>query len=147
MSASEKDGGRRRRKTATSASASAGPASGAGEAACGEKWGWAFAAAISGRWLWGFRRGESEAWGRAERSGGGEAGGVLPFRCGFSGAVWGFRGASFCAFCLLVDAVGHRELETGGPDGRTLLRSRPLGSKGPARTAAFVPNEHELLPP
>lgn len=135
MSASEKDGGRRRRKTAKPASASAGPASAsAGDAAaCGENWSWGFAAAISlVAVVVGFSPRRKVKRGRRR-----EAGGVLPFWCGFSGAVWGFRGASFCAFCLLVvDVVGHGELETGGPDGRILLRSRPLGSKGPAGTAA-----------
>lgn len=86
MSASEKDGGSRRRKATKPASASAGPASGAGEAACGENWGWGFAAAISGRRLWGFRRGESEAWGR-ERAERGRS------RWGFAVLVRVFRGS------------------------------------------------------
>lgn len=139
MSASEKDEGRRRRKTAKPVSA--GPASGAEKVACGEKWGWGFTAAISGRWLWGFRRRESTARGRAS----GEEKqwvmdswrrGVLTFWCGFSGAVWAFRSASFCAFCLLV------EVESGNSGCRTDVRvikgNIPL--KATSLTSIFLRN-------
>ena len=33
-----------------------------------------------------------------------DAGG-LPFQCGLPGVVWGFRVASFCAFCPLAGVV------------------------------------------
>lgn len=78
--------------------------------------------------------------GERERSGG-EAGGVLPFWCVFSGVVWGFRGASFCAFCLLVDVVGHGESETGGRPGRPDTSSFQASS--PRAQLVRLPSEHD----
>jgi hypothetical protein len=62
--------------------------------------------------------------------------GVLTFWCGFSGAVWAFRSASFCAFCLLV------EVESGNSGCRTDVRvikgNIPL--KATSLTSIFLRN-------